>query len=348
MTRQDQSVEGGTAYQARGNITVTHGMDAEQIGAMMAGMAKHLQVYFAEAEAKLDDRLKEFREAILKEFSKPENGESTRAFSDPDFQFVLNGAQKTYARSGDASLKDDLVKLLVQRSGLDSRERVAKILNRCIEISGSLSREEYAVLAVAFFINNVRIYGSDNQTLEKFSSYTSPFISDLPYHDNVFEYLESMQCINLERGSKGDLSMSVARTYASNFRESFSESELAALQAENLLYQPYNLFEATGNPSKSIRFLAQDRDSLAKSLEEYELSKDFRLQILNLYDAKVPSGKVISEIFDNALTDWRKLKLVWNNSLISNLTLTALGKAIGHSALSSRTDFDAPLKIWVS
>lgn len=348
MARQDQAVEGGTAYQAHGNITVTHGMDADGMAAVMVAMAKHLQVHFAEAEAKLEERLTNFREAVLEEFAKPENEPATGAFKDPDFQFVLDDAQKVFARDGTAQLRDDLVRLLVQRSRHDSKDRTAKILNYSIEIAGSLSRNEYAALAINFFLLHVKIAGSGAHILDRFSSIVAPFIEDLSDNLTLYEYLESQRCVSINHMINRDISLPITQTYTNPLSDSFTIDDLKFVDSSFEYAKFGNLLESTGDGQKTFRFTKSNVDDLAAELELRGMSVEGVSQARTLFTKVSPDQARLMSIFESSVTGWDRLKHIWDSTALSKMNLTAVGKTIAHSTLSSKTPFSAPLSIWVS
>jgi hypothetical protein len=200
MTRQEQSVdEGGNAYQAGRDLTVQHGFSSEQMAELMVAMAKQLSAFTAEANAKLDERLKEFRDHVLREFS---NGNETQreAFNDPDFQFSLQEAQNTYARSGDADLRSELVRLLLERSGRGAGDRVSFILNAAIKVAGQLTTEERALLVVLFVIKTVVVTSTSIEPVyARYRNFLAPYVYRLPTTETSFEYLQSLGCLNIER-----------------------------------------------------------------------------------------------------------------------------------------------------
>ena len=198
MTRQDQSVEeGGEAYQAGRDLTVNHGMNADDMAALMVAMAKQLSAFTAEANAKLDQRFHEFRDEVLKQFSN-ETSANKEAFNDPDFQFTVKSAQEAYARKGDGDLKVELVRLLAERSKQQSGSRVANILNEAIKVAGSLTKQEMSVLAILFVMVHVGTPSQNaNQTRAFHESMLAPFLNDMPNDRNSFEYLESLRCITI-------------------------------------------------------------------------------------------------------------------------------------------------------
>ena len=348
MARQDQSVEGGTAYQAQGNLTVTHGMDADQMAAVMIAMAKHLQVYFAEAEAKLEERLIDFRKAVLEEFAKPENEAATEAFKDPDFQFVLNDAQRVFARDGTSDLRDDLVRLLVQRSQLDGKDRLAKILNHSIELAGSFSKHEYAALAINFLFANVG-FETQNQhiLLDELNKYTKPFYADLSETATVYEYIEAQRCGNINYLIASRIIDILYKKYVALFSDGFGNKALADIQPGRDMTIYSNLLVSTGSKFRPHRFAHSDPSELAGELRKHGMPEQFINNATALHNTSNPDLDKFKQILVDNIEGFDRVIHVWDTTSLSKIALTAVGKTIAHSLLTSRSSFNAPLSTWV-
>lgn len=348
MARQDQSVEGGTAYQAQGNLTVTNGMDADQMAAVMIAMAKHLQVHFAEAEAKLEERLADFRKAVLEEFAKPENKAATEAFKDPAFQFVLDDAQRVFARDGTSDLRDDLVRLLVQRSQLDGKERLAKILNHSIELAGSFSKHEYAALAMNFLFTNVAFQTQDqNILLDQLNAYVKPFYKDLSETVTVYEYIEAQRCGNINYVVTRNIIDGLYKKYTALFSDGFDQQALEAIQPGRDMTIYNGLLVGTNHQARPYRFAQSDPSELADELRKRGMPEQFIGNATGLHNTSNPNQERFKQILIDNIEGFDRVMHVWDTTALSKMALTAVGKTIAHSSLTSRSSFSAPLSIWV-
>lgn len=348
MSRQDQKVEGGEAYQANGNITISHGVNAEQMAEIMIAMAKHLQVHFAEAEAKVESRLADFRKSVLEEFAKPENAESTKAFSDPDFQYTLNEAQKVFARDGSKNLLSDLVKLIAQRAKHDGSERTGKILNNAIELAGSFSKNEYAALAMNFLFTSVQIGAQTKSELLRFySDFISPFYQDLSEVATVYEYIESQRCASINQFSSRDLITAIYHNYAAVFSKGFDHAQLQQTYPGGDLSVYTGLIATTDDGLKPLRFTVPDKSKVADALRRKGAPEKVADYAMRLHEATCPSVSEVERILKIEVIGFNRLNHVWRTTALSKMTLTAVGKVIAHSSLVSRSPFDAPLNLWI-
>jgi len=348
MARQGQTVDGGEAYQAGGNLTVVRGIDAEQMASIMIAMGRQLKVYFDEAESKLEERLASFRSAVLEEFAKPDNADGAKAFSDPDFQFVLNDAQKVFARDGSSEIRDDLVKLLVQRSKYDSKERLAKIINQAIELAGSFSKDECAALAVNFLLFHVKFQTQNQHTLlEQLNSFLSPFYADLSEIQTVYEYIESQRCATINYLTDLDVVDHYHKTYVALFAYGFDFDQLQEIHpgTDVVVYQ--ELITATKDAKRPYRFVDSDPSELAGKLRKLGMPEQYINNATNLHNISNPNKEKFEIILRENIEGFDRVLQVWKDTALSKMALTAVGKAIAHSILAGRAPFHAQLEVWV-
>jgi hypothetical protein len=349
MARQDQSVGDGTAYQALGDLTVVNGISSEQMASIMLAMGRQLHVYFSEAEAKVEERLAEFRQTVIEAFSDTENKGSPDAFRDPDFQFVLSDAQKVYVRDGEHELRDDLIRLLIQRSNIDSKERTAKILNFAIEISGSLSKNEYAALAINFLFSSVALLADSREVLLRdLNSFIAPFYTDLSDNPTVYGYLESQRCISINHTGGISLIHSLHEKYRSIISYGFDPNLLNGLCSEISIETLRGLTIPAAGYKGYIRFKKADPHAVAGELMRLGASQATADRAITIFNKSTPSVAEFQEIMCEEVEGFSQVMHVWEKSVLYKVELTAVGKAIAHSSLTSRTNFLAPLNIWVN
>lgn len=316
---------------------------------VMVAMASQLSAYTQEADRKLNSRLDEFRGALLEEISKPGNETSSEAFSDPDYQFALQSAQKSFVRDGSEKLRNELVGLLVQRSKVDPADRVAKILNHALETVGNLSQSEHATLAIGFLFSLVKVGGINQKDFfSRFSKYTSPFISELTDNPSCFEYLESQRCINLNVIMNRDLSSILETEYGSFLGEGFDNTQLTSIPAPDGIKSWHDLIGSTGNPIKPFYFLSPNQDELSKELTSRGFEAESITLAATLYQSTRANVDAIVSRFDDEITGFSRVNELWKSTAFQHMSLTAVGKVIAHSALAARGEFETPLSIWVS
>lgn len=348
MTRQEQQVgEGAEAYQSGTSLTVNRGMSPDQMAELMMAMATQLQQYLAEAGAKFDQRCAELRDELIEEFSKPNSEADSGAFRDPDYQFVLKEAHESYGRKGGDELREELVKLLGQRSMLTTGSRPALIINDAIRIAGNLTSEEYAALAMTFIIKNVSIGGMYPENLFKtFSLILEKFLPNLPKENHSYEYLVGIGCISVNLVSGVDLGKALVETYGFRFAKGFDGQELMVAIGEDT---PLDKLAGALMKSRDGKFwlLGPKRENAVKNLEERELPQEVISRILALVDSKLLTEDEIKAEFLNNVPGFDRLHEIWGSTQIRQSNLTSLGKALAHSVLVSGIEFKAPLEIWI-
>lgn len=347
MTRQDQRVgEGGLAIQAHRDVNINQGITPDQMLTIMDGVATQVQRGVDRAAALVEERLTEFRQAVVEEFSKPETLGRTDAFQDPDFQFALHEAQKGFARSGAADLKEELVKLLSQRAAEPDRNRAALILNEAIQAIGNLTRQEIAALATLFIILNIQILnGEKNSIARTYREMLGPFIEDFPEDDFSYDYLGSMKCTITNQISHSDVWTILRQRYENVFSRGFSQAEfpngIPAARLKDVIQPMPAAFDGR------LRFAPRNRGELEKALADAGIVGETQAPFLMLYDDRMADDQEIQQFFTEQVPIFSALVARWNNTLAKSTHLTGLGKAIAHSALASRTTFAAPLEVWV-
>lgn len=348
MPRQDQTVsEDGEAYQAGRDITVHKGLTPEQMSEIMVAMAAQLGTYFAKAEATASQRVNDLRHEILAEFGSRDTDANSEAFLDPDYQFVVQGAQQSFARNGDEWLKKELVRLLAVRSRQESGSRKAMILNEAISIAGNLTKEEYSALVVGFIMKQVKVSrGSVDEIFDTLNSWLEPFVNDLPQDNHAYDYLESMRCVSINLITGVEFWDVITKTYRMELSQGFSLESLNNVLAVNGGARNVGrILVAVGD--SQARFVAPDRTALEASLASMGFPAEGVRMLLKLHDTGLMSPDAIKSYVRARAPALASAESRWSTTKLHQSVHTALGKALAHSALVSRTGFDGELEEWV-
>lgn len=350
MTRkQDQSVEqGGQANQAGRDLPIHQGLTAVQMSEIMVALAGQLAKYHQEAEQKADERFSELRESLLGEFAKPNSEANAEAFNEPDFQSVVQSAHETYARSGDDALKDELVRLLIQRSTNATGSRVALVLNQAIEVAGSLTPEDYAAISLIFLLKYVRLGALHKAALfQQMETVLSPFASSLPKNDSAYDYLEAMRCLSVNRVMTFDLWLILTDMYWSLFTPGFARHQLEQRLGETMQQVAPMLALVTAGPTQTLRFNVLAAEELRPRFTELGVPDSFHDSLVQLHTETRGDSKAIEAEFRRQVPSLNLVAERWESTAFSKCSLTALGQALAHSSLVGRTTFRAPLEIWI-
>lgn len=348
MSRQDQQVgEGGEAYQAGTSLTVNRGMSTDQMAELMMAMAAQLQQYMAEARETFDQRCAELRDELIEEFSKPDAEADSAALRDPDYQFVLKAAHESYGRKGGDELREELVKLLGQRSMIETGTRPALILNDAIRIAGNLTSEEYAALAMTFLIKYVSVGGLvKEQVIATFTRVLDSFLPQLPSENHAYEYLAGIGCLSVNLISGVDLWKAMNTTYGFRFGRGFEAKELedALAGGASIAQLGGVLIQLSGD---LYWFLGPRKEEFETALRARGLQDSVIAKLVKLVDSKLITDQEIKAELIAAIPAFNQFEEIWSKTQIKHSVLTSLGKTLAHSVLVSRIDFKGPLSIWI-
>lgn len=262
----------------------------------------------------------------------------------------MRDAHETFARSGDEALKEELVRLLTERSAQPTGTRKALVLNEAIRIAGSLTRQEYAALAAILLFRYSTLDGSPAGIMTRLKRFISDFIDDLPEDDNSYDYLESMRCISVNSLGSASFWNILWQVYSVSLSYGFTNEELRRAIGDNYSNETFQrlVVPALAHIGGNIRFNVRTPELLREKFKEVGLGAEVTDKAVELFERTRRSEEDIKAEFEGADPNFPRLAALWSNTALGKANLTALGKALAHSALVSRTDFEAPLEVWVS
>ena len=197
------------------NIEVTQraglGSEVTQIGTQIvyeglspAEACKLATDLFAENFPKLQDqamktvnaRVDELMATVAKKLEE-KNTTDMAAFSEPDVQYAVCEAQKSYARFGTKEMLATLSSLIANRVEYNNDNICLKVaIDKAIEISGLLTRKHLDYLALLFSVSQVKFGGIND--IEQLKSRLLMLNSFYPKVDtSVFSYLNLLGCLQL-------------------------------------------------------------------------------------------------------------------------------------------------------
>lgn len=351
MSRQDQQVaEGALAVQAAGAVNISVGMTAEQMTEIMVGLAKQLAIYQAGAERLAEARLSEFRREILEEFQKPGRA-NAEAFKDPDFQYLLNRAQHAYARSGDRDIGQALVQMIAERSRCDQRTRMSLALNQAIDTAAVLTANEFAELSLYFVVVRTRNHSVVNmETFKKyFYQHITPLLDAISLEESSYSYLVAQQCAVINPILDFGLEGAFLEKYGGIFCDGFTIDELKLqLNDDAMLALAKECTIPCLNDQAKIQLNAINATDAKDLLIKKGLSAEASEKVCNLYRSKMWPADALVKKLEPILPEFGKLAKLWRETPLHQMTLTALGIAIGHANINRIVpDFGGKLSIWI-
>ncbi|MCR4377650.1 MAG: hypothetical protein NUV50_06100 [Rhodospirillales bacterium] len=356
MADQEQSVGNNSfVVQSGGSTNIQAGVGPEEMRQIIGTLAEFHKQFTEIAMGTVEQRMKDFENRLVDKFSVLENANS-EAFKDPDFQYVLRRAQMGYARCGDVDVAETIVDVIAERSKATDRNRLQMTLNEAVEIAGSLTANEFAELSLVFMIKNTQDLSVGNFTL--FANYLRakilPLLHDVSRSVSSYKFLEAQRCATIQLTSV-DLGQWLRQSYGGIFSKGFTAEDLM----NHLPEEKKGILEGAKrndgqsliipclNDKSKFQFARRNKIELLQELEAFDLNKDQREVLGNLYEGTFMNLAEAREIIDPVIPEFEELVHVWNHTPLKQLDLTSIGIAIAHSKMRSMSGFNADLSIWI-
>jgi hypothetical protein len=363
MSRQEQQVEAeGIALQAGRDLVVRLGPTAQEFAQLMVELGKQLATFNAEGQAKVEQRLSEFRDEVLKEFA---NGTAAapEALRDPDFQAVLADAQRNYVRNDDEEVAASLINLISERSQQTSRSRVSLSLNAAVEVMGALTGQDVATLTSLFHTRRAIVVTSRPEDVFAYlGRHVSIHVSQLPANSGSLDYLVTKGCITYNQFSSIAFPELVQRAYGCALADGFTLDELTqqvqGVGKERLLpllspvagpQSPmFNFSLQASSQPELYRFNLQSVDKVKETALESGLGQPMADALHGFATSRQWSPDRVGEQMFKAQPALERFAELWTVSGMGSYSLTPLGIAIAHSnARRLFKEFRAPLSVWI-
>lgn len=198
---QDQrSGDESVNIQAGGNVTFGPSIAEVREIAQLTYDANILRLQGI-ARDEVDARAAELRAEFIDRLASERPQDASKA-ADPDFQFALFDAQRSYARTGEPELRDLLVDMLVDRVGRGERSLLHIVLGESLIVAPKLTPPLFDALTVVFLLRYTRNNGIvDLRTLQELLIHNvAPFLDIWPPTDSSFEHLQYAACGVIEIG----------------------------------------------------------------------------------------------------------------------------------------------------
>ncbi len=193
--RQDQrSGDQSLNVQAGGNVTI--GLSYSETKDLAQVTARE------EAREVLEQRMQELSDAIYARLQREKPGEAEKTVSSPDFQIALFDAQKGYAKTGNAVLRDMLLNLIVNRVGTEEQDLMHAVLGEAIVAAAKLIPAHFDPLTAAFIFRETTFRDpvSQDDLARQYRSALVPFLNGWPPSNATWEYLQYTGCGAIELG----------------------------------------------------------------------------------------------------------------------------------------------------
>lgn len=352
MLNKDQSQhasDGSTAIQAAGNVTVVQvGMSYEQVKDMALDV---FRANFYEMAGKAQDIARARAEEITEEFLSKLQKENPQQFNnaeDPDFQYAFYTVQREYARNGDKDLGDLLVDLLCDRSKQEKRDILQIVLNESLNIAPKLTTEQLSVLSIVFLFGYTQNFSVGNHEMlgAYLDKHAKPFSEKLIKNIACYQHLEFTGCGTTGVTMQRKLSNVIGTIYQGQFLKGFDQ---ATLTEKSISFAGSDqFFMPCLNDASMIQVRTNSLDTLEKMFEQHHVPTEERAKIIQLFH----HGKMNDDEIKDKILEIRpymeNVLDAWDNSLMSQFSLTSVGIAIGHANLKRLIGEFANLSIWIN
>lgn len=344
-TRQElTSGDDATVYQA--------GRDIHQHGPSMTEMRQiALDVYRANAlelRGIAEDIANARAERITNDYLTrlmEENPGASQNLADPDVQSVMFEAQKAYARSGEDDLETVLVDLLADRTSEVERSLRTLVLNEAILSAPKLTEAQRRAVALVFLLRYTRSLAS---TVD---AYMAHYVAgnvielgvNLPHSQKDIQHLEyvgvaSSSLASVDFGSA--LMAGIEGLFTRGFPVETIPEHLRTLPEFPTMFVPCS------RQPENLQLVCRADDDVASWTETLGIPERTE-ELKNLAkNGRFQPHEVVAEAvaFDPRMEDIAK---AWESQELSNVTLTSVGLAIGHSYWKRVTGATTPLSVWL-
>lgn len=190
--------------------TVNVGVSLEEVSRMVTNLfLDNFPRMYQIAKEVADKRADELWNEIVKKLE-PLNGNDLQAFIEPDVQYVLYEAQKSYARFGTEEMLGMLSSLIKGRiKNNDSQICLKVAIDKAISIAGLLNQEQLDYLSLTFIVKSVKL--SHVKDVENLNRHFA-IMEDAFGNANIssFEYLDMLGCFSFNLGTAKEV---YERTY---------------------------------------------------------------------------------------------------------------------------------------
>lgn len=338
MNQQQKSGAGSINIQIE---TVSTGLTYNDVKGIASDLFKeNMAKLVAVAKDVAEARAEEIRNEIFAEIEKQKQVDP-QSFSQVEKQIILIEAQKSYAISGDAELKNLLVKAVVSASSAPERSMKSITLGEAVKIAPLLTNNQIKFLGMVFAIRYVNFFKPENIN-ELFDLYLH-VINLTEKHISLtagdVRHLEYLGC-----GTMGLASISfydiLKADYSGLLCAGFSHEELqAAFHPE-----PVPQIMRICHRDASRWEIATHRQNL---LDVFPLLPNQRaVAKQKIQERLIDEKNVIAELEKHSEISAYLYKQ-WSEFRMGNFQITSVGVAIGYAYIAERVSDLADLNIWL-
>lgn len=343
MSQRQTSGDNSTNFQVAGDLhTGLSYRDAKEIAEDV--FQQNFMRLSTEAASVAEERAREICDKFLNQLIE-ESPEALENARNPDFQRALFRVQEEYATTGDESLGDLLVDMLVDRSKQSGGSFRQVVLNEALKTAPRLTSKQVEVLGAIFMARYVNVNANSvPQLYATIRRFWLPIIKGLSQpSDANMGHIAYAGCGSISMGLVTFTQLFIQR-YPGLFTSGFREEQ-----------HPWvSKFKDTGivmpclrDPTK-LQVAAVSLVDLEKKLSTIDVG-DQAKELQQLLEANPISGEVIHAEIESLDPELKRFAEAWENSAMKNFNLTSVGIAIAHAHCRRVLGSDMPaVDIWLS
>lgn len=291
-------------------------------------------IVMARANQLIDDFLKKLQEENLLGISECKN---------PDFQYILYEAGKSYARTGEKDQENLLINLLVERTKQTSRSLLQIVLDESIQVVQKLTYEQINILSVLFLLNYTRIVNPLclADIFKNWDKHLIPLIQNLTSNYTNIQHLSYASC-GTETIDSRPLASTILQSYPGFFSEGFTQEAWDNLHiqspiAKSILKQNDQLFHLSFANEDDLKEFCKKNN-----ISDTDEQKLCNLLSYNIIDEIKCKQKIIQEF-----PQIKSLFDIYEDAGFEHFRLSSVGIAIGYSNIKQYDPTFTDLSIWI-
>lgn len=201
--QQISNIQDSKINQAGGNITITNGVSVADVMSIVTNVvADKLTIYQQQAETVAENRLQDFKQALMEELQDKASDKLFR-FNQPSVQVATRNAALGYIQSGNSHDKENLIDLLIERVNVEEHSTKQHIVDMAIKVLPTLSPVCLNLLAFVGYTKLMRT--CKNADYRKWVESVAPIISTLHRVSSLdIDFLNQSDCTFNTLGFRND------------------------------------------------------------------------------------------------------------------------------------------------
>ncbi|MFJ9634071.1 LPO_1073/Vpar_1526 family protein [Streptomyces sp. NPDC101175] len=292
-----------------------------------------------------EERVEEITELLFEKMMERAPG-SINSVTDPGMQRAIFRVQEEYACSGDQTLGEVLVDMLVDRAQTADRDIEQITLNEAIKTAPKIATHHFTILATLLLTGKTQFTNVSTVPAlhERLKSELAPVAEGLRVTDSDLRHLQYAGCLAVDLGERS-IGTIFSDTYPGLFTKGFSRDEINDPSKE---LEPPVIIPCLRDNTK-LQVAALNKDVLQKRvIQEWNLG-EHEAELTRLMDVNLMPVNEIEEEISSLHPNLRNLVNLWNSSSMSHCQLTGVGIAVGHANIRrTLPEFTAGIDVWVN